>query len=69
IPMMKMSIGPLLSLKQTTIPTDRGEGGGPSHNHKRFTGFNIFRDGQLGSPIDGKPPVSGSNPNAPNLSV
>jgi hypothetical protein len=31
---MTMSIGSFLSLKPTTILNDRGERGGPSHNHK-----------------------------------
>src|SRR5580704_18815097 len=47
ISMMTMSIEPLLSLKPTTIPNDRGVRGGPSHNHIRFIRFNFFPDGHL----------------------
>jgi hypothetical protein len=47
ISMMTMSIEPLLSLKPTTIPNDRGVRGGPSHNHIRFIRFNFFSEGHL----------------------
>jgi len=45
--LMTMSIEPLLSLKPTTIPNDRGVRGGPSHNHIRFIRFNFFPDGHF----------------------
>jgi hypothetical protein len=43
IPITTISIGPTPSSTSTTILTDRGERGGPSHNHKWLKPLNPFR--------------------------